>query len=240
MLGRLVGTKQSGDPDWSCTSYDARGRVTQQTHPAFGTSPARTVTNNYAVGGDPLTASLSDTAGTITAVADLLGRTVTYTDIYGTVTTPSYDLVTGRVTSVSTTVAGIAGAKTAAYGYDLDGKVTHEDVDGATVATPSYSSSTQLLQSVAYSNGGSLSSVSYDANTGASTGIIWSFTTGANLADQVVRSQSGRVVQDTLTDGLASTSTSTYSYDAGGAPGHCDDPRPHPQLRVRRLRRMRG
>jgi len=175
VMGRLAGTKRTGDSDWSCSTYDARGRVTQQTFPAFGAGAARTVTYSYALGTDPLTTSVSDSAGTISTTVDFLGRTVSYTDANGTVTTPTYDPITGRVTSVSTTAVGVAGAKTAEFTYDLDGKVLREDVDGSTVATPSYDSSTQVLQSVAYSNGTGLSITDRDANNGATNGISWSF-----------------------------------------------------------------
>jgi RHS repeat-associated protein len=57
-------------------------------------------------------------------------------------------------------------------------------------------------------------SVSYDPNTGAQSGISWSFPFGQNgLSDTVVRSQLGRILQDTITDG-STPHISTYGYDA--------------------------
>ena len=44
---------------------------------------SRTVTYNYAVGGNPLVTSVADAAGTITTTSDLLGRAVSYTDVWG-------------------------------------------------------------------------------------------------------------------------------------------------------------
>ena len=41
--------------------------------------------------GDPLTSAVADSAGTVTTVVDLLGRPIKYTDVWGTVTTTSYD-----------------------------------------------------------------------------------------------------------------------------------------------------
>jgi RHS repeat-associated protein len=64
-------------------------------------------------------------------------------------------------------------------------------------------------------NGTSLSSISYDTNTGALTGNAWSFVSGSGLTDADVLSQSGRILQDTITDGTTPY-TSTYSYDAAG------------------------
>ena len=72
--------------------FDARGRTTQVTYPAFGGEPARTVTSVYAVSGNPLRVeSTSDPAGTITTTVDLFGRTVGYQDVWGTVTAITYD-----------------------------------------------------------------------------------------------------------------------------------------------------
>lgn len=71
-----------------------------------------------------------------------------------------------------------------------------------------------MLSSVAYANGTSLSSITRSL-TGALTGIGWSFPAQDAVSDLVVRSQSGRIMKDTLTDGAA-TYTSNYSFDAAG------------------------
>jgi len=85
---------------------------------------------------------------------------------------------------------------------------------------------TRLLSSVAYANGTSLASISRDASTGATTAMAWTFpATQPGITDSVIRSQSSRILQNTLTDG-AGSDTSTYSYDAAGRltqaviPGH--------------------
>jgi hypothetical protein len=67
---------------------------------------------------------------------------------------------------------------------------------------------------VDYSNGVSLTDLTRNA-TGASTGFTWDFASGDDVTDTVVRSQTGRIVQNTLVDG-AVTETSTYSFDAAG------------------------
>jgi RHS repeat-associated protein len=189
-------------------------------YPSNATDPARTVTENYAVSGDPLVTSVSDSAGTITSVGNLLGQTVTYTDVWGTVTTPSYNIL-GQVTSVSTTTPG-ASAQVSSYTYNVDGQV-ETVLDGTTtLADPTYT--TGLLSSVTYANGTSLGSITHDP-TGATTGFTWSFPAQASVSDAVVRSQSGRILQDTLTDG-STAGVSTYSYDTAGRlttaviPGH--------------------
>jgi len=136
--GRMVGTKTSGDTAWSCTGYDARGMVisttvagpsgvatissttTQSTRVEDG--GYTTVTSGVAVAGSP-------NGSTITTVSDLLGRVVSYTDVWGTVTTPTYDPASGRVTQISTTPASGAASVTA-HTYDADGKVKPVTVDG--------------------------------------------------------------------------------------------------------------
>ncbi|MFW8744997.1 PA14 domain-containing protein, partial [Mesorhizobium japonicum] len=224
VLGRVAGTKQSGDMAWSCTTYDARGRVTQQTYPAFGSSPARTVSSNYAVGGNPLVTSIGDGSGTISTTSDLLGRSVTSTDALGSTTATQYADLTGRVTQVTLTPPS-GSSSTRGFTYDVDGKVLTESVDGVVQAAATYGTAAQLLQSVAYGNGSSLSSIDYDP-TGATDGVTWAFPNGqASYHDQVTRSQSGRILADTVTDG-STVSNSSYTFDAAGRltqaviPGH--------------------
>ncbi|MGI8983463.1 MAG: hypothetical protein ACR2HM_02840 [Acidimicrobiales bacterium] len=57
--GRVVGSSPARD--WTCTAYDARGRVTTVAVPAYGGQPAHTFTNDYAVGANPLVVTTSDT-----------------------------------------------------------------------------------------------------------------------------------------------------------------------------------
>ena len=224
-LGRTVGTKASGDPAWSCASYDARGRVVS-TELAQGSAQERVVTVDYAVDGDPLKSSVTDPAGTITTEIDLLGRATNYTDVWGTVTVATYAPQTGRVTQTSTTPPGGAPV-VQAFTYDADGKVLTVAVGGTVIADPTYASD-QLLASVAYSNGTSLASIMRDTNTGATTGLQWAFPAGAGstVTDEVVRSQSGRILQNTLTDTLsAGPEISTYRFDAAGRLVHASIPR---------------
>jgi len=49
------------------------------------------VSYNYAVGSNPLVASVADTAGTITTTVDILGRVMSYVDVWGDTTTSTYN-----------------------------------------------------------------------------------------------------------------------------------------------------
>jgi RHS repeat-associated protein len=207
ILGRTVGTKRSGDGGWSCVTYDTRGRVVQSTAAAFGTADARTVTSSYAVGGDPLTASVTDPVGTLTTVVDLLGRTVSSTDVWGTVTMPTYEDRTGRVLSTSVDPSGAGATLVKSFGYDADGKVEWIKVGDDVVADPEYAES-QLLESISYLNGTSLSSITRSASTGSTDGIQWSFPGAATPhAAEAVYATGFETDADSWAPGVAGTTT---------------------------------
>nr|WP_249409123.1 PA14 domain-containing protein [Frigoribacterium sp. CFBP 8751] len=224
-MGRIAGTRRSGDEDWSCVRYDARGRTLSTAIPATGASPAREVRSNYALAGDPLTTSVSDSSlmsspnnSTITTKTDLLGKTVSYTDVWNTVTTTAYDR-TGK--AISTTTKAAKGAPhTQAFEYNSDGQITKVSYDNAVLALPVYDRGE--LVSVSYpagagnlGNGSVLQSIQKNA-TGALTGLTWAFPNGQQqVTDQVIRSQSGRILTNTATSGAVSN-VSSYGYDAAG------------------------
>jgi RHS repeat-associated protein len=211
LLGRVVGSKKNSD-GWNCVIYDLRSRVTQVKYAALAPNLQRVVTNTYGVPLAPSTTS--DSAGTISITSDLLGRPISYTDVNGTLTTPIvYEHLNGRLHSTTSTPSGGVGS-TEVYGYDLDGKITDVTVDGTNLAHLNYGTD-QRVTSINYSNGTSLSSVGLNADTGASTSIGWTFAAAATLADSVVRSQSGRIVQDNLTDN-GTAHVSDYGYDTAG------------------------
>jgi RHS repeat-associated protein len=194
VLGRIAGTKRSGDFDWTCVTYDSRGRVQSTSYPSYGSEPAHIVTTDFAVGGDPLVTSVTDsaltssttTAGVVSSRVDLLGRAVQSTDVWGTTTTPTYDDPGGRLISVTVDPASDT-PHTQDFTYDEDGKVLTVDYDGVRVADPVYASN-QLLQSVSYLNGSSLSAVSRDPDTGAALGMTWSFPSVPHTAVPVMTS----------------------------------------------------
>ena len=72
-----------------------------------GGQPARTVTNDFKVGGDPFLSSVTDPAGTITTRVDLLGRVTDTKDVHGVITHTDYDLA-GRATLVTVSKSSFA------------------------------------------------------------------------------------------------------------------------------------
>ncbi|WP_290472735.1 PA14 domain-containing protein [Leifsonia sp. 71-9] len=219
LLGRVVGSKKTGDTKWSCSTYDDRGRVTKQTYSATATTTERTVLSSFATSnGDPLTTSSEDDAGRITTVTDLLGRTVSYTDVWGTVTTSNYNRLNQLITQASTpTGQPPQGEK---YTYDDDGRVkTVADLSGKTLAISTYVNGE--LATTSYPSGtgnaGNGSTGTWTRNSaGATTSIRWNDQTGTGTVDTVDRSQAGRVVKDTVTQGPKTIGTSVYSYDTVG------------------------
>jgi RHS repeat-associated protein len=229
LWGRTVGTRTSGDTGWSCTTYDARGRVAKQTVVGPTGTLARTQTFTYTPTAAGLTVTVADGAvagspngSTVTTQTDLLGRVTRYTDVWGTVTTTTYQSLTGRVASTQTLPPG-GTAEVTSYTYDRDGKPTSVTMRGQVYATPTYDS-LQRLASVAYAGGATLGSITRDA-AGRTTGQTWSFPSAAPIVESAARSQAGRMVQHTIArDGTARQST--YGYDAVGRlvsaaiPGH--------------------
>ncbi len=220
VMGRVAATLNPGDTTWACTTYDSRGRIASQTFPAFGGSPARTVTNKYTsdgtATGDPLTSSVSDASGTITSTIGIDGQRLTYTDVSGTVTTTSYNQAMQTVSATAKLADGTT--HTEAYTYNGDGQALTVSEDSKTIAQNTYTGG--VLTGVAYPSGagnagnGTSGTLGY-APTGAASSLVWSLAGGATLSDSHVLSQTGRIVQDTIVDGAA-TYTSTYGYDGAG------------------------
>ena len=235
-LGRVAGTRVITDQDaedWSCITYDGRNRPESTTVPDLGTS-MRTITNDYEVGDDPRVSTVTDAAdgqGAIRVETDLLGRTVAYTDVWGVTTAPTYAPVTGRV--LSTTIDPPAGDDvTQEFTYDADGKVltitdTTSDPD-VLLATATYNVTTGELEGVAYANESALTGLAR-SGAGAPLSMTWDFpdlpavgeeplVSQPSVTDSVVRSQSGRIIANTLTDGYPAAGgtayRSAYQFDA--------------------------
>jgi RHS repeat-associated protein len=213
VMGRPVATRVNAE-SWSCTTYDSRGRPTMQTVPSYGAEPGRTITYNYAVGGDPLTTSVGDSAGTVTTRVDLLGRVVSYTDVWAKVTTTAYDQA-GRVTQTNGP-AGQLGTD-----YQSDGRVDAQRRGGSIIADPAYNAVGEIT-GVSYpaaptgvGNGTSLAIVR-DAASGRATKLTWNQAGGLLLASDEVTYTVGGHVKDQKVDGVDHHAGDDFTYDAVG------------------------
>jgi RHS repeat-associated protein len=201
--GRIVATRYNADA-WTCTSYDARGRVTQVQIPSFNGQPARTVTNVWAVGGNPFVVSSADAAGTITTTSDLLGRTTSYTDALGSTTTTIYDSQ-GRLSSRS----GPLGLEE--FIYDNFNRLTSQKLGGNVQATTTYDAVGRLA-SVSYPTAGSLAQTTTRDTLGRTTGLSYTLGNGtAGPSDTITRSQSGQILS-----GTELGQSKSYTYDKAG------------------------
>jgi RHS repeat-associated protein len=233
--GRVVAARTVNgttvDP-WTCTTYDSRGRPTQVTFPAYGAdTTGRTVTYNYAVGGNPLVTSATDTAnsttttgGVITTTVDLLGRVVSYTDDWGVTTSTAFDQA-GRVTSTTQGSQPAVGMT-----YDDAGRLLTETRGGSTIATVSYDSFGRP-SGYTYPTGtgkvgnGTSGTVSYDS-LGRNNGVTWNGPTGLVTSDSVTKSLGGRVTDQSIDGVDPNTSGQNFLYDGAGrltdayVPGH--------------------
>ncbi|HUC89765.1 MAG TPA: RHS repeat-associated core domain-containing protein, partial [Patescibacteria group bacterium] len=202
--GSPVATRLNGDA-WSCTTYDVRGRTAQTVVQPLSGKPGRTITNNYAVGGNPLVTSSTDEQGTITIQNDLLGRTIGYTDANGNQTTYTYDSL-GDMTSRTSTM-GLEE-----WAYDSLNRQTTQKLDGVVLAQITYDQYSRQ-SSVSYPTAGQakLSAIGRDSlqRNNSLSYTLGDGTTGPS--DQVTRSQTGDILSGTE-NGL----TKSYTYDGSG------------------------
>jgi RHS repeat-associated protein len=216
-VGHRVGTTTTiTSAGWACTTYDSRGRMTSQSWPAFGSQVARTVTYVYAVGGNPFVNQVTDSNwGTqaVSAIVDLLGRTVSYSDIWANVTTTSYDQA-GRQTGT----VGPQGPL--AQNYDpATGRPSTTTYYGSTTATAYYDTPTGRLSGVAYVNG--VGAQPFYDTYGRQFAILY-YDKQAATGDIVTRSLAGRIIDQQVyangafVDATPGTGNNSYSYDGAG------------------------
>ncbi len=220
-VGRRVGLSDSiGTAGWQCTTFDSRGRMLAESWPAVNGTPARTVTDTYAVSGNPLASAAADTSssGTIRSTVDLLGRLTTYTDGQGQSTALTYDQA-GRSTGSN----GPQGSLV--LGYDPNtARPTTMTYNGTLLATASYDATTLRLTAVAYSNG-TQAALSYDAFRKQNSLVFTNTSTGTLIAgNQTSTSSAGRILSElqdingtTLTNANpAGPAATDYTYDGAG------------------------
>lgn len=177
------------------------------------------MTSDPAVGGNPTVLSTRDDADyggassdkTVTTTLDWLGRVVSYRDVWGNVTTTSYDQA-GRARDVN----GPAGA--AHVDFDTGGRgMSTQKLDNTVVATAAYdaSSASAVLTGATYGNGTSLT-IGRDAR-GRTGSLDWRLPGGGALAsDTVVRSLANRVVDESVDGHDAWLGGDNFQYDGAG------------------------
>jgi RHS repeat-associated protein len=227
VAGRQVGYRKNGDP-WTCSTYNARGELTQVVYPAIAgfSGSARTLTFNRGVAttlgpfsyrtwrssvSDPSVDSAlcsSGACGTMVADEDWMGRQVGYHD--GTTQTVNTFDGAGRLVSTSSGGAGLVRE----YGYDSASRLSTVKLNGATLSTSAYDGNGEL-SSVTYGNSTVLSSIVRDGQ-GRTKKLTWTKGGATIGSDEItVFSQSGRIRTSTAMVGAASVA-SDFRYDGAG------------------------
>ncbi|HJP96917.1 MAG TPA: PA14 domain-containing protein [Candidatus Saccharimonadales bacterium] len=204
--GRVVATR-TGTESWTCTTYDTRGRASTVVVPAYNGKAARTTTYDYAVGGNPLVASVSDNYGPLTTTLDLLGRTTNYVDVYGDATTTTYDQY-GKVTQ------RVSDVGTESFDYDTLNRPIAQKLDGTTYATIIYDAYSRV-DHVNYPNAGQMKIAPGYDSIQRTNSLAYTLGDGSTLTDAVNFTQSNRVNSETVTSGSNSLQ-SNFGYDGAG------------------------
>jgi RHS repeat-associated protein len=225
ILGRPVATRV-GSEAWTCMQYDARGRVIKTAYPGNSTHSARTVYSYFWDTWQPDKTYTVDSAGSIITTSDFLGRQIEYIDTTGSVnkTTTTYDAAGRVVRRYGTTIGASATSPGLQYLYDRGGFVTQVLLDGQPVAVPTYSSGViggelaQVTYPSGFGNGGNGTTVAYTRNpSGATTGMTWTGPGGTAItSDTVTRSQSGRIINQSIDGVDPYLAGDNYAYDPAG------------------------
>ncbi len=202
--GRVVATRYNTD-SWTCTYYDARGRVTETDVPAYNGNAARTISNDYAVGGNPLETTTWDDQGWIVTWSDLLGRTTKYRDVHDDETTSTYDNF-GKLTQ------RVSPLGTETYDYDSYDRLVDQKLDGVTYATVTYDTYGRI-DHVDYNNAGSMRLTLGRDTLGRTNSMTYRMGDGTTtVSDTVNRSQSNQITSDVVANG-GNELWYTYGYD---------------------------
>ncbi len=211
--GKIIANR-TGTDAWTCTTYDTRGRISQVVIPTVGARAGRTITYNYAVGGNTMVTSVADSNGTLTTTMDLLGRVINFVDAQGNATSTTYDN-NGKMTQV----ASLMGVAT--YDYDAYERITGYYLDTIKLATVTYDSygrpASIEYPTIKDANNNKLvqNAPSYDALM-RQTGLSYTLPNGQILSNSVTRSQSGVIVDESVNGIDLSPSTQGFVYDKAG------------------------
>jgi RHS repeat-associated protein len=205
--GQVVAARMNSE-GYTCTIYDARGRVAKVVTPSSGSRPGMTSDTDYAVGGNPLKIATSDTNGTVTTEIDLLGRIVTYTDAYGNTSTPAYDSQ-GRIISKTSSQLG-----TEKFTYDGLDRLTAYSINDIPMANVFYDSYSRVKNIDYPASNLKLVSLEYDTLLRIKAGN-WTLSDGTSVREEQTKSTTGLALTNKRTIGTDVLNQS-YTYDKAG------------------------
>jgi RHS repeat-associated protein len=210
--GSVAAKRSSGGGATQCLTYDRVGRLVAIEILGLGTVSKSTV--DYAVDGNPLVTSTTETQGdtvtTSTTEVDLAGRPVRSVDRYGIITLTTYDIRTGAVATTTSTPPGAAPVVTS-FAYDEFARPVTVAVDGRVLSTTSYDELGRPA-SVTYGNG-AVSNLTFDAQDRAVS--LTTTVGGRNYLSSIALSAAGVRSSSTLV-AEGRTSTIDFSHDTNG------------------------
>ena len=212
--GRMVGQQTSLDGSsmtTACNGFDAAGNLVRTVAPGETPDGDNEVRYTLSAGGNPLVVTSESRTGAVTrtgkVIVDLIGRQVSTTDGWGTVTVTSYDALDRAVYKKSTTARG--EATETRVDFTDDGQIRSVTVDGQRLAVAEHSAATGDLIGATYANGARFSK-SISANLDPTERR---FTVGgATLRETFRTAPSGRVLDRVLSAPGVNASW-RYRYD---------------------------
>ncbi|MFE3440736.1 PA14 domain-containing protein [Streptomyces sindenensis] len=202
-----------GGGDWTCVTYDDRGRIAKMFIPGNDALAERTVVYDLAIGGDPLLGGSTEPDHTVRIRTDLLGREIAFTDTYGTRTETFFDRAGRPVTEKVTPPNHSDAAQTKRTRYDAAGRVLSVELDGRSLASTEYDAGGRLA-GVRYGNATRLT-VGRD-EAGRIVAKNWLLADGRKVAAEVTRSRSGTVVDESVAGEEGRTDGPDFRYDGAG------------------------
>ena len=194
------------------SASDALTRLTTTTS-GLGTPVAQTTIPM--VKGDPLTNAVVTTANaettTETTKVDINGEAWETIDAHGTRTVKQWDPLTGNLTHVVETTKD-GQSRTTDYTYTPGGQNATVTVNGHLLISNEYAPNGTLIRSKL--GNGAVETFELDQNNNGRR-ITTTFPDGTTLAETMVHSPSGRLLERTLS-GPSGTSTYKYAYNADG------------------------
>jgi RHS repeat-associated protein len=202
--GRAVANRINNE-NWNCTNFDARGRVESKVIASNNGKSGKTITNNFAYGGNPLKRLVTDGNTTTISEYDFVGNLIKYTDAYGSITTYTYD-------SLNRLIKKESDVGKEEWAYNDYSQVTNKEFNDTVYANVTYDQYGRVA-TIGYPQAGQLA---YLGTTRDSlqrpVKYSWRQSDGTLLDEELTKSQSGMVLGQKFTQ-ATNIYNQTYTLD---------------------------
>lgn len=202
--GRVVASRFNKE-NWNCTNYDSRGRVSSKVIATNNGKTGKTVTNNFAYGGNPLKRSVTDGTSTLISEYDFIGNLTKYVDSSGMITTYTYDNLNRLIKKESD-----IGKEE--WNYNNYSQVISKELNDVVYANVTYDTYGRV-SGITYPQSGQLA---YLGTTRDSLQrpikYSWRQTNGTLIDEELTKSQSGMILAQKFNQG-ATEYNQAYTFD---------------------------